>query len=205
MLPLVHGINKYGVLCVTAENTATIYAYHATLGEVGETAVRGPDTEIPSWLTRHEKEWTVGYSTLVGHAQGPWTLQANLPPRGPLSKYGGLVMWRTPTGLAAYDVEEQRVVVEGRDEGVLHALLLERAHLAVGARGKTVFAEGVALFDLPRDYTDSIVAVFKAGGEYVDAFTTRGDWWRVHLNTLHCNVVGLGLPRGSRVLDACVY
>ena len=205
LLPVeANGCNKYGVLVATLAGDASILVCHASRGQVEEIQVVRPQSEEPRWVTRSNKHWLVGFASLVGAPAGPWTVHASLPLSGPMSKMGNVVVWRGDTGLLAFDGEQNQVVGLD-DQAALQSLLVERAHTAVGAQGKCVFAEGVPLFRLPDAYTDMIACVSKSSATCVDVFTLRGDWWRVHVPSRTASVVGLGLASNARIVDTCVY
>lgn len=200
-LPLEGGASVYGVLCTSAHQGACILVVGAAAGQTETVQLPVPTAEMPVWLTRYSDEWVVGYPTRVGPARGPWSVHAGLPSAGPVAKFAGLAVWKDAHGLRGYDVEQGSVV----EDAVLHNLLVDRAHCLLGAQGKCVFAEGVPLFELPEEYTDVCAGVHRAKRDFVDVFTSRGDWWRVHVPTLSATVVGLDVPRGYVVKDTCVY
>lgn len=200
-MPLCEGVNKYGVL-VSDGHEARIVSVHAQHGHLVTVEVTLPPQphQLPLWVTRHRKQWTIGYDTMVGAPAGPWCVHAELPPKGALTKLGGVLVWRSDDVLCAFDVDTGEVVRDG-----VQQLLVDHAFLEVGAQDRTVFANGKCLFALPDWYNDSIVAVNKCCHDMVDVFSARGDWWRVCLPNLEATVVGLDTGRAMRVIDVCVY
>lgn len=201
MLPLEGGVSRYGVLCTGPDGTACILGVSAASGQVESVQFDVLPEEPPVWIVRYEREWVVGYATRVGPVHGPWTMPASLPFAGPVAKLGDVVVWKAGHRLSGYDLEEQSDV----EHELLTKLLVDRADCLVAAQGKCVFTEGVALFDLPEEYTDVCAGVHRARNNFVDVFTTRGDWWRVHVPSLSATVVGVGVPCGYVVKDTCVY
>lgn len=211
-LPLLSSSTSYAVVCHTVGTTEATIRTVSERGESMRSAVELLPAETPVWITQFSSAPSARQQLVVGCKEHvglfpmdgstiTWTRRDILPTSNHCEKIQQYVVWQRSNKLFAIHLENTCVLEDAEE---VHELCVQHVQSNVAACRNVVYSAGVALFMLPPESQQIIVAVHRISPDTVDVFTKQGDWWRVHVPTLSAHVVGLDIYP-STIVDACFY